>query len=72
MHGALVGETLVVGDVPVEDVHLVVRHGVEHLLDDVDGEVVPRRVQKEAAVGEAGEVVDVGLVDDELRRRASQ
>lgn len=40
-HGALVGEALVVGDVPVEDVQFVVGHGVERLLNGVDGEEVP-------------------------------
>ena len=49
---------LVVGQVPVEAVHLVVRHDVEHALELVEREEVAAHVEHEAAVLEAGRVGD--------------
>ena len=49
---------LVIAEVPVEAVHLVVGHEVNHALDVFDGEEVARNVEHEAAVLEAGLVVD--------------
>jgi len=37
-----------VGDVPVEDIELVVAHGVDQPLEHVDAEVVPGCVQKDS------------------------
>ena len=44
---------LVVGEVPVEGVHLIVRHDVEHAFHLVDREEVARDVEHEAAIVKA-------------------
>ena len=49
---------LVVGQVPVEDVHLVDGHQVYHLLDFVYGKEVAADVQHKATVGKTGLVID--------------
>ena len=41
---------LVVGEVPVEGVHLIIRHDVEHAFHLVDREEVARDVEHEAAI----------------------
>ena len=54
---------LVFGEVPVQAVELVDRHHVEHLLDFVQAEEVPAAVEHEAAVAEAGSVLDLAAGD---------
>ena len=49
---------LVLGEVPVELVAAVQGHDVEHLLDGFDGEEVTGTVEQDAAIGEAGLVLD--------------
>ena len=49
---------LVVGQVPVEVVHLVVRHQPQHLFHLFDGEEMAAHVEHESAIGEARRVVD--------------
>lgn len=56
--GALVGEAVVVHDVPVENVHFVVRHGVQCEQYVVDGEVMTGRVQQESTMRQPGEIHD--------------
>ena len=50
--------TLVVGQVPVEAVHLIYRHDVEHALYFFHSKEVARHVEHEAAVTETGFVVN--------------
>ena len=59
--------SLVVGQVPVEDVHLVDGHDVEHLLDFLHAEEVPADVEHKAAVCKAG-VVGYGGHGKEILR----
>ena len=49
---------LVVGQVPVEEIHLVISHDAQHLLDFLDREEVAAHVEHETAIGEARRVVD--------------
>ena len=50
--------TLVVGQVPVETVHLIHRHDVEHTLYFFYGKEVARHVEHETAVTKAGFIAD--------------
>jgi hypothetical protein len=63
---------VVVGQMPMEDVQFVVRHGVQSLENDGNRLKVTRGVQKEASVGVRREVGDASRVDDELRQVLSQ
>lgn len=56
--GALIGEAIVIHDVPVENVHFVVRHGVQCEQYVVNGKVMARRVQQESTVRKPREVYD--------------
>ena len=56
--GHLHAPALVVGQVPMETVHLVICHHVEHALYLVDGKEMAGAVEHEAAVGEARTVGD--------------
>ena len=49
---------LVVGDVPVEGVHIMESHQVDILLHEAQGEVVARAVEHHAAIAEPGRVAD--------------
>lgn len=69
--GALVGEAVVVHDVPVENVHFVVRHGVQCEQYVVDGEVMAGRVQQESTVRQPGEIHDTLASYLQLGRNAS-
>jgi hypothetical protein len=55
---ALHAEALVLGEVPVEDVHLHRGHAVEVALQDVDRDEVPAGVDQEAAPAKAGSILD--------------
>lgn len=56
--GALIGEAIVVHDVPVENVHFVVRHGVQREQYVVNGKVMARRVQQESTMRQPREIYD--------------
>lgn len=56
--GALIGEAIVVHDVPVENVHFVVRHGVQREQYVVNGKVMARRVQQESTMRKPREIYD--------------
>ncbi len=49
---------LVIGEMPMEPVELVVRHPIQHLLDQGDRELVAGHVQVHAAIGETRCVLD--------------
>ena len=51
---------------PVKDVHLVDLHEVERLEEHRLGEEVPRSVDHESSVGEAGPVKNVSCIQQEL------
>ena len=61
--------SLVVGQVPVEPVHLEEQHQVERLLDVFDGIEVPRTVEQQAAVAEPGFVRNLHAGHREVFRR---
>lgn len=63
---ALVRETVVVDDVPVEDVHFVVHHAVQNLLEYVFAHEVARSVHEQAAVFETRLVHDISQVGPQL------
>ena len=65
----MVGESLVVDDVPVEHVHLVHLHQVQVLQKHLLRDEVPGGVQQDAAVREPGEVHDLGSVDEVLKKK---
>lgn len=54
---------------PVEHIELVHLHEVEVVPDDGLGDVVPRRVYQDTAVGEPGRVQDLGPVNQVLGKR---
>ena len=56
---ALDAKTLVVGEVPMEDVQLHGRHAVQIALDHFDGHPVPRDIQMQAAPGKARMILNV-------------
>lgn len=56
--GALIGEAIVIHDVPVENVHFVVRHGVQCEQYVVNGKVMARRVQQESTMRKLCEIYD--------------
>jgi hypothetical protein len=56
---ALDAEALVVGQVPVKDVELDEFHAVQNALDHLEGHEMARRIEQQAAVAEAGLILDV-------------
>jgi hypothetical protein len=62
-----VRKTLVVGDMPMQNVEFVVSHSVQNLQDNVDGLEMPRSVQENSSMGESREVDDSGGLDNELQ-----
>lgn len=67
--GALIGEAIVVHDVPVENVHFVVRHGVQREQYVVNGKVMARRVQQESTMRQPREIYDTLASYLQLRER---
>jgi hypothetical protein len=63
----LVRKTLVVGEMPVQNVEFVVSHSVQILQDNVDGLEMPRSVQENSSMGEYWEIVNDGGIDNELQ-----
>jgi hypothetical protein len=55
---ALDAESLVFGEVPVEDVHLHRLHTIEVLPDDIERHEVPARIDHQTSPGEARLVID--------------
>ena len=64
---AVVGEALVIRDVPVEHVELVHLHEVDEVQDGLDPDEVPGGVQHEPAVLETGVVDDSGGIQTVLK-----
>ena len=56
---ALRAETLVIGNVPVENVHLHGFHTIQVALEDFDGNEMAARVNQQAAPGETRLILDV-------------
>jgi hypothetical protein len=63
----LVRKTLVVGEMPVQNVEFVVSHRVQVLQDNVAGQEMPCSVQENSSMGEFREVGNDGGIDNELQ-----